>query len=588
MNGMSSVSLLSRLARTPRLTELLPPLHESALAATGGSCSLLFEFNPRDGAWYATSGFGLDELGHEPWIPEEGGRRIVEDTFKRHTPTLITDSGREMPDLVLRLGAPATLLIPLAQGDRQIGMLAIGFGSLPPHDADWSDAVDIGDAFTAVIEFSRLKQKEDLAADLQTLLDEFGDTLSTTLSLTSGLEVFCRGARKLFACDRTSVWIHDRRVHDLVLQAASDPPHVARGIRISTEDTLAPAALGMRRSRAEVAPTGGDIPTSTITVPLRGRRRALGSVVFEGVRVETGRELDLLDRADALGRHLSGAIENLQLLDDVILSRRELEATAEGAGGALPPAFDADHEEVRRKLTQSEKLAALGQLIAGIAHEMNNPLQSVLGHLELLRSTGAFPKPIQRQVQMIYREADRAAKIVRNLLVFAGSRRLTRRPVSLHAVLQKVIALRAPACRALRIEVVRHYDDKLPRVQSDPMILHQVFLNVIMNAEQAIAAAGRPGRIEITTSSSGGRVVATVRDSGDGIPPEALSRVFEPFFTTKEVGKGTGLGLAITYGIVQEHGGHVSVANHPSGGAAFTIELPVSQKAAPMAVEQQP
>jgi two-component system NtrC family sensor kinase len=231
-------------------------------------------------------------------------------------------------------------------------------------------------------------------------------------------------------------------------------------------------------------------------------------------------------------------------------------------------------------LTQSEKLAALGQFVAGIAHELNNPLQGVLGHLELLRATGAFPKPLKREMQTIYREADRAAKIVRNLLVFAGSRRLVNRAVSLTAVLQKVLALRVPACRTLDIEVVRHYDEKLPRVQSDPLLLHQVFLNIVMNAEQAIAAKGGPGRIELTAAFDVaiGRIVATVRDTGSGIPEDALTRIFEPFYTTKEVGKGTGLGLAIVYGIMQEHGGHIAAANHPDGGAVFTVELPAYPK----------
>ena len=178
----------------------------------------------------------------------------------------------------------------------------------------------------------------------------------------------------------------------------------------------------------------------------------------------------------------------------------------------------------------------------------------------------------------IYREADRAAKIVRNLLVFAGSRRLARRLVSLTGILQKVVALRQPACRSRDIEVVRHYDHALPRVQSDPL-LHQVFLNLVMNAEQAISATGRPGRIEIAARDMGDRILVTVRDTGEGIPPEALSRIFEPFYTTKEVGKGTGLGLAIAYGIVQEHGGAISAANHPDGGAIFTVELPVPPRA---------
>ena len=240
--------------------------------------------------------------------------------------------------------------------------------------------------------------------------------------------------------------------------------------------------------------------------------------------------------------------------------------------------LEAEREALRRRLTQAEKLAALGQFVAGIAHELNNPLQGVLGHLELLRRTGAFPKNLRREVQIIYREAERAAKIVRNLLVFAGSRRLVRRSVNVNTILQKVIALRAAAFRAANIEVVRRYDENLPRVQSDPLLLHQVFLNVVMNAEHAIAATRRAGRIEITTTlnQAGDRVMATVRDTGTGIPEDALSRIFEPFYTTKEVGKGTGLGLAIAYGIVQDHGGQISAANHREGGAIFTVELPTA------------
>jgi PAS domain S-box-containing protein len=242
--------------------------------------------------------------------------------------------------------------------------------------------------------------------------------------------------------------------------------------------------------------------------------------------------------------------------------------------------LEAEREELRKRLGQTEKLAALGQFVAGIAHELNNPLQGVLGHLELLRTTGAFPKQLRREVWTIYREADRAAKIVRNLLVFAGSRRLARRSVSLNPIVQKVLALRAAACRAAGIEVVRHFDQKLPRVQSDPLLLHQAFLNIVMNAEQAVAATGGPGRIEVSTTLSGDRIVATIHDTGSGIPDEALPRVFEPFYTTKEVGKGTGLGLAIAYGILLEHGGHIAASNHPGGGAVFTVDLPAIMPAA--------
>jgi signal transduction histidine kinase len=182
-------------------------------------------------------------------------------------------------------------------------------------------------------------------------------------------------------------------------------------------------------------------------------------------------------------------------------------------------------------------------------------------------------------MQRIYREADRAAKIVRNLLVFAGSRRLVRRRTSVNATLSRVLALRAPAFRAALIEVTRRLDDKLPRVKGDPLLLHQAFLNIVLNAEQAIGAAG--GRIEVRTSlketeyARDAMLLIEIRDTGPGIPPTVLPRVFEPFYTTKEVGQGTGLGLAITYGIIQEHGGQIAVANHHEGGAVFTVQLPV-------------
>jgi signal transduction histidine kinase len=239
--------------------------------------------------------------------------------------------------------------------------------------------------------------------------------------------------------------------------------------------------------------------------------------------------------------------------------------------------LEAERADLRNRLVQSEKLAALGQFVAGIAHELNNPLQGVLGHLELLRTTGTLPKELRRDMQRIYREADRAAKIVRNLLVFAGSRRLIRKRTSVNTTLSRVLALRGEAFRAANIEVVRRHEEGLPRVKADPLLLHQALLNIVLNAEQAIGAAG--GRIETRTSvrqPSGDRyVVIEIRDTGPGIPSGAMSHLFEPFYTTKEVGKGTGLGLAITYGIIQEHGGQIAASNHPEGGAVFTIRLPV-------------
>jgi PAS domain S-box-containing protein len=678
--GVAAPSLVALLAHTTRLVDLLPSLHQHALDVTGGSRLLLFEHNPRNGVFQATSGFGLDAFPTEPWAPLPNEAAIVSDVFARGTPLVVTDADRDMPDLASRLHARAALLLPLARGDDRIGLVAIGFSGAAPSSLR-NDVAPVGDAFLLAIELTRLRQRDALQRDLRLLLDEFAESLSASLTLSAGLDSFCHGAKRLFGADRTSVWIHDRRARSLVLRASTDSAQGSGEVQIPADDPLAPAAVAMRRARAEILEGASGLAveeeaTVTVTVPLRGCRRALGTVVFEGVRVETGGEMDLLDRADELGRQLSNAVENLSLLDDVMQSQRELEDTfdsiahlvavfdrlgrivhvnnafatrvgrpreelierpltdvvgpelvawlAELASQSPGPdsrgpvmreivdpvlngsfmitvtdllnpehervgsvivardltpqtKLEAEREELRKRLTQSEKLAALGQFVAGIAHELNNPLQGVLGHLELLRVTGAFPKQLRREVQTIYREADRAAKIVRNLLVFAGSRRVPRRAVSLNGVLQKVVALRASACRAGSVEVVRHYDEKLPRVQSDPLLLHQVFLNMVMNAEHAIASAGTGGRIEITTSVAPERrmIIATVRDTGCGFAPEVLSHIFEPFYTTKEVGKGTGLGLAIAYGIVQDHGGQIIAANHPGGGAVLTVELPM-------------
>jgi len=237
--------------------------------------------------------------------------------------------------------------------------------------------------------------------------------------------------------------------------------------------------------------------------------------------------------------------------------------------------LETDREALRGRLAQSEKLASLGQFVAGIAHEMNNPLQGVLGHLELLIETSDAAKPVRPTLRRIYQEGDRAAKIVRNLLIFTGSQRMSRHRLRLGRVLARALGSRTASLRRNLIEVTRNQEET-PRVSGDALLLQQALLNILINAEHAIAATGNPGRIQIRIApvNDGKTVRLTIDDSGPGIPPEALPRIFDPFFTTKDVGEGTGLGLAITYGIIQEHGGTIHATNLPDGGARFTIDLP--------------
>jgi signal transduction histidine kinase len=198
----------------------------------------------------------------------------------------------------------------------------------------------------------------------------------------------------------------------------------------------------------------------------------------------------------------------------------------------------------------------------------------VLGHLELLRRTELLSPTITAAIRQVSRESDRAARIVRNLLLLAGSGHVTRRPVSVNAAARRALALRAAACRRAGITIERHLADHLPRVAGDALLIQQAIHNVFINAEQAMSGTG--GRIEVCTSLARKRhrVVVEIRDTGNGIPQDALPRIFEPFFTTKDA--GSGLGLAIARRIVREHDGDIEAANAPGGGARFTLRFPAA------------
>jgi PAS domain S-box-containing protein len=508
--------------------------------------------------------------------------------------------------------------------------------------------------------------------------------VSTAHGLGPALEAVLHEFNTHLGTRRSSVWLHDRRARELILVASSDQALISASPRVAIGDPQAPAARGLRLERPQIIPPDAENPNPILISPLRGWRRALGTLVVEG---EPARDRDVqqrLDLATELGRQLSVGIENVQLLEDMLRQRRlledtfnslidpvvvtdralrvvqmndavairlrrtraelverpldelvgvdlaewaarsELEHTVErGADGGvrqrtldLPELggtfavtmtplinedgepvglvlvarditrqtrLEAEQEALRTRLAQSEKLASLGQFVAGIAHEMNNPLQGVLGHLELLMGSTDTARPLRKDLRRIYTEADRAAKIVRNLLVFAGSQRMARRRLRIDRVLTRAVSSRTAALERANIEIIRRHGDDVPSIVGDPLLLQQAFLNILVNAEHAIADTGLPGIIEVTTraSTDGRHVITMIQDSGRGISASILPRIFDPFFTTKEVGRGTGLGLAITYGIIQEHGGTVQAANVAGGGAIFTIELPASSPQLP-------
>jgi two-component system, NtrC family, sensor kinase len=491
---------------------------------------------------------------------------------------------------------------------------------------------------------------------LQEAVLVFSKGVSAHLALGTGLEALAREVNVLFGTTRAAVWLHDRRARTLRLAGSSDVRDAGAPCIGTDENSV--IARGLRQDGPQIAGSGD---AQTLTIPLRGWRRALGTLVLEGHprAVDGGQFVDL---AMDLARQLSGAIESVLVLEELIRQHRTLEdtfdsladmvivvdksnrtlrvnsalstrigakrselldqpleqivgpaitrwvestgsergeiATREFKGERLAAALAAtstpfvshtggrvgqvlvlrdisDQVRLRERVAQAEKLASLGQFIGGIAHEMNNPLQSVLGHLELMLEDDHHATH-RTELRRAFHDADRAAKIVRNLLVFSGSQPITRKRVSIDKVLARVIATREVALHRAAVTIDRVGMRDLPDVSGDSALLHQALLNVVVNAEQAIGEGKPGGRITITTAVEGTMVVVSIADNGGGITPDVLPRIFDPFFTTREVGQGTGLGLAISYAIIQEHGGTVT-AHSAADGALFTIHLPLAE-----------
>ena len=670
---MSPPSPLSTLVRAnahgAQPADLLPELHREVQAAAGARASVVLQRTRRSGEYMATSGGGVPDLGG-PWLQADEAALLAQCT---ESGPAVCDVAA-LPTLAGRLDAASALVVPIASGGEP-AYLVVADASAPADKI-----AEIGGRarveFALALQLARYGRQTALHRRLQELFLAFSRGISATLSLSNALESLAREANTLFGSSRTSIWLHNRRARELNLAATSDPAHSAPSV---TSDSDAAAARGMRLDRPQIAThERGPI----LLAPLRGWRRALGTIVIEGAAADLD-DHEFSDAAYELARQLSVAVENVQLLEEVLQQRRLLEDTfnslidlvvvtdnasrvvqmneafaarmgtaraallqrpvAEMIGGEIAAWLDDDAERgrsrdggpssgartrqftddhlggifaatvtplinqdgdpvgqvlvirditaqtrlereqaaLRERLAQSEKLASLGQFVAGIAHEMNNPLQGVLGHLELLLTATDAAKPVRPTLRRIYQEGDRAAKIVRNLLVFAGSRRMARRKLRVQSVMSRALASRRSALRRQGIAVARETGDDVPFVSGDPLLLQQAFLNVLINAEHAIAAAGAGGRLEVRIAPTpGGGVRTTVRDSGPGIPAEVLPRIFDPFFTTKDVGQGTGLGLAITYGIIQEHGGTIHAENASDGGAVFTIDLPPIQKSA--------
>jgi signal transduction histidine kinase/ActR/RegA family two-component response regulator len=420
----------------------------------------------------------------------------------------------------------------------------------------------------AAIEKHRLFEATQREVRAQTLLNEAGRALTSTLDKQEVLTRVMGEVIQVLHAKAGSVLLVDEAQGDIYFAAAATPAvELLMGTRMAMDQGIVGWTIQHRESvlvddapedprfYAYIDQQTGLQTRSVVCVPLLSKDRAIGAIeVIDSKRGNFSQyDLRLLE---SLAPQAVIAIENASLHESIKAQMAELERTQD-------------------QLLQAEKLSAIGQLVAGVAHELNNPLTAIVGYAQLLLET-CEDQEICEDLARIDREAQRSARIVQNLLSFARQNKMEKRPFELGDALNATIDLLGYQLEVDNITVVREIDPNPMIVLGDVYQLQQVFLNLINNAHQAMRKVNGSGKLTIRASATQeGAVRVSFDDDGPGIPREYIHRVFDPFFTTKDVGEGTGLGLSICLGIVQEHQGRIWVESELEQGATFYVELPL-------------
>jgi len=412
------------------------------------------------------------------------------------------------------------------------------------------------------------------------VLNSIARTLTESMDLGDSLHRTLRQMAELFSLDVSSLYLFDqdsfqlRRVAAVgqrtefgrPFQPVSIQPELLQHIKGVHATFLSTQALALPSALREAQKKEGVV--SAYVVILWSKGNVLGGLVVGSrcVREFSPADINLLI---AVGSQISSAIERSVLYEETRQAYDNLRRTQE-------------------QLLNSEKMAAIGQLISGVAHELNNPLTAILGYSQLLISSGQIGPQGMEYSDKLYKQAQRTHRIVQNLLSFARQHKPERVPARINQILEETLALRDYDLRMSNIRVHLDLAADLPITAADPHQLQQVFLNMVNNAVDAMLEAATDGDLWVQTRADNEKLYIEFSDNGPGV--QEASRVFDPFYTTKPVGKGTGLGLSICYGIITEHGGNIQVHNRPEGGASFTVELPFQRasQASPIEAGQAP
>jgi PAS domain S-box-containing protein len=567
-----------RISSSLELDELLRMISESAAQLTGvrfgsfwladdatrtltfmgGSIAEMADDFPLRAMSYEDGGVG--------WVARTRKRLVVDDVH--------ADPRVASPEWGARWGLTSFAAYPVTAGDQLVAVLSLSHNEPLRFAPDTVEVIEMFVAQASVaIQNARLYREAQRRRDVAEVLARLGRELTGTLEVERIAALVAHGIVDLVNVTGSAVFHYDPEDGTLTVIASHGPAaDVVKGLVLKPGEGAAGRAVAERKvvmspdilnePHVELPATmrerlaAADI-RSILAIPLLTHDRIVGAL---GLSDRTGREFtaDDLQTLQAFADQAALAFENARLY-----------ATAQDSLTRL--------RDTQAQLVQAAKMSALGQLVSGVAHELNNPLSVIIGYGQLLLSRDT-PPALRRPVELMVAQGDRMAKIVRNLLFFARQRPPERAAVRLQAVIEQTLALRLNQLTLSGITVETEFASDLPEITGDAQQLEQVFLNLLLNAEQAILEMKPQGRIVVRTgvSPDGRTLVAEVVDDGPGIPPEVLPRVFEPFYTTKTVGSGTGLGLSVSYGILEEHGGKLSVRSRP-GETTFTIELPVSR-----------